>query len=415
MSAPSVPVRGIKRFASAAGPDIRRAIAARGLRAIGDGFVSIILPAYLLALGYGAVEIGVLMTATLFGSALFTLFAGFAATRFGLKRSLLAASVLMIATGLGLAGFQDFWPLLIVAFIGTLNPSSGDVSVFLPLEQSLLAHATGDKNRTEVFAAYSLAGSLMAAVGTLIAAGPDAASRWLGIAPLSAMQGLFLLYAGFGVAAALLYRGLSAKGDRIAEERTQPLKESRGIVYRLAALFSVDAFGGGFIVQSILALWLFEAFHLPLAVAASIFFWTGLLTAASYVAAVPIARRFGLVNTMVFTHLPANFCLVAIPFVKSLGVVIALLAVRSFLSQMDVPTRTSFVMSVVTPAERPAAASVTSVPRSLAAAVSPTIAGYMLSLSSFAWPLLIGGALKIVYDLTLLAMFRHVKPAKSEP
>jgi MFS family permease len=405
----------MKALPSIANPDIRRAIAARGLRAIGDGFVSIILPAYLLALGYGAIEIGVLMTATLLGSALFTLFAGLAAARFGLRRSLLAASVLMIATGLGLAALSDFWPLLIVAFIGTLNPSSGDVSVFLPLEQSLLAHSIGDKDRTQVFAFYSLAGSLMAAVGTLFAAGPDLASRWFGIAPLSAMKGLFLLYAAFGIAAALLYRGLSAKGDRIAEERTPPLKQSRGIVYRLAALFSVDAFAGGFIVQSILALWLFEAFHLPVAIAASIFFWTSLLTAASYLAAVPIARRFGLVNTMVFTHLPANFCLIAIPFVNSLPVVIGLLAVRSLLSQMDVPTRTSFVMSVVTPAERPAAASVTSVPRSLAAAVSPTIAGYLLSLSSFAWPLLIGGALKIAYDLTLLGMFRHVKPAKSEP
>jgi MFS family permease len=392
--------------------DVRRAIVARGLRAIGDGFVSIILPAYLLALGHDAVEIGALMTATLTGSALFTLFAGFAAARFGLKRSLLAASLLMIATGIGLAVLSDFWPLLIVAFIGTLNPSSGDVSVFLPLEQSLLAHTVEEKNRTAVFASYSLAGSLMAALGTLVAAVPDLASRWLGIAPLAAMQGLFLLYAGFGVAAALLYRGLSRKGDRVTEERTQPLKQSRGIVYRLAALFSVDAFGGGFIVQSILALWLFQAFHLPVAVAASIFFWTSLLTAVSYLAAVPIARRFGLVNTMVFTHLPANFCLVAIPFVKSLPVVIGLLAMRSLLSQMDVPTRTSFVMSVVTPAERPAAASVTSVPRSLAAAISPTIAGYLLSLSSFAWPLLIGGALKIVYDLTLLAMFRNVQPAK---
>ncbi len=402
----------MKALLSTANPDIRRAIAARGLRAVGDGFVSIILPAYLLLLGHSAVEIGVLMTATMLGSALFTLFAGLAAARFGLRRSLFAASLLMIATGLGLATLSDFWPLLIVAFIGTLNPSSGDVSVFLPLEQSLLAHSIGERDRTAIFAFYSLAGSLMAAFGTLVAAGPDLASRWLGMAPLGAMRGLFLVYAAFGIAAALLYRGLSAKGDRVAEEQTQPLKQSRGIGYRLTALFSVDAFAGGFIVQSILALWLFAAFHLPVAVAASIFFWTSLLSAASYLAAVPIARRFGLVNTMVFTHLPANFCLIAIPFIKSLPVVIALLAVRSLLSQMDVPPRTSFVMSVVTPAERPAAASVTAVPRSLAAALGPTIAGYLLSLSSFAWPLLIGGGLKIVYDLTLLAMFRQVQPAK---
>jgi len=385
------------------------------LRAIGDGFVSIILPAYLLALGHSAVEIGALMTATLLGSALLTLFAGMAATRFGYRRSLLAASGLMIVTGLGLAGLRDFWPLLLLAFVGTLNPSSGDVSVFLPLEQSLLAHASGGKDRTSMFAIYSLAGSLMAAFGTLLAASPDFAARWFGVEPLHAMRGLFLLYAAFGVAAAMLYRGISARGDHVAEEHRQPLGPSRGIVYRLTALFSIDAFGGGFIVQSILALWLLQAFHLPIATAASIFFWTSLLTAASYLAAVPIARRFGLINTMVFTHLPSNFCLIAIPFVSNLGVVVGLLALRSLLSQMDVPTRTSYVMAVVTPAERPAAASVTSVPRSLAAALSPTIAGYLLGLSTFAWPLLIGGVLKIGYDLTLLAMFRHVRPAEEVP
>jgi hypothetical protein len=189
-----------------------------------------------------------------------------------------------------------------------------------------------------------------------------------------------------------------------------PLGASRGIVYRLTALFSLDAFGGAFFVQTILALWLLQAFQLPVATAATIFFWTNLFAAASYLAAVPIARRFGLINTMVFTHLPSNLCLVLIPFMPNLAVVIGLLLLRSLLSQMDVPTRTSYVMAVVTPPERPAAASLTAVPRSLASAVSPIIAGYLLSLSTFGWPLLIGGILKIGYDLTLLAMFRHIRP-----
>jgi MFS family permease len=380
------------------------------LRAIGDGYVSIVLPAYLLALGYDAFEIGALMTATLLGSASLVFLAGMITARFGERRPLLAASALMIFTGLSFAEFQTFWPLLLIAFIGTLNPSSGDVSVFLPLEQSLLARSVGEKDRTLLFAFYSVSGSLMGAFGTLVAAVTDFGPRWLGISALDMMRLLFVLYAALGVAAALIYRGVSDTRIKAGGTPHVPLGLSRGIVYRLTALFSVDAFGGGFFVQTILALWLLQAYRLPVVTTSTIFFWTNLLTAASYLAAVPIARRFGLINTMVFTHLPSNLCLVLIPFMPNLAIVIALLLLRSLLSQMDVPTRTSYVMAVVTPPERPAAASLTAVPRSLASAVSPIIAGYLISLSSFGWPLLIGGLLKIGYDLTLLAMFRHIRP-----
>ena len=186
-------------------------------------------------------------------------------------------------------------------------------------------------------------------------------------------------------------------------------------MYTLAALFSLDAFGGGFVVQSLLALWLFQKFDLSIAVAGSIFFWTGVLSAFSYLVAVRIANRIGLVNTMVFTHLPANIVLLIIPFLSDLTGVIVLLLVRAALSQMDVPTRTSYVMAVVTPGERAAAASVTSVPRSLASSISPLIAGYMLGLSSFGWPLLVAGAVKIVYDLLLLTTFRTVRPPEEAP
>ena len=181
-----------------------------------------------------------------------------------------------------------------------------------------------------------------------------------------------------------------------------------------AALFSLDAFAGGLVVQSLLALWLFERFGLSLATTGAIFFWTGLLSALSYLAAVPLARRIGLINTMVFTHLPANLCLVAVPFMTELWQAVALLLVRSLLSQMDVPTRTSYAMAVVTPAERQAAASLTAVPRSLAAAMSPSVAGWMLAGASFGWPLLFAGALKIAYDLMLLAEFRHVRPPEEQ-
>ncbi len=390
--------------------DARRLVCAKGLRAVADGYVSILLPGYLLLLGYDSFQVGALTTATLLGSAALTLAAGLLVARFGHRRPLLTASGLMIFTGLGFAGLQAFWPLLVVAFIGTLNPSSGDVSIFLPLEQSLLTQSVADKDRTALFARYSIAGAFMGALGTLMAGLPDLAAGWLGVPPLRAMQGMFLLYAVIGAAAGSIYRGISARCEDTSEAAGAPLGPSRGIVYRLAGLFCVDAFGGGFFVQSILALWLLRAFHLPLVAAAGIFFWSNLLTAASYFAAAPIARRFGLVNTMVFTHLPSNLCLLAIPFARSLGLAIGLLLLRSLLSQMDVPTRTSYVMAVVTPRERPAAASLTSVPRSLAAGISPAIAGYLIGLSSFAWPLMIGGMLKIAYDLTLLAMFRRIRP-----
>jgi len=397
-------------FPRSADADARRLVLAKGLRAIADGYVSILLPAYLLLLGYDAIEVGALTTTTLLGSALLTMFSGFVVSRWGYRRALLAASLLMVATGLGFAGLKEFWPLMIVAFAGTLNPSAGDVSVFLPLEQSLLSRSIAHEDRTALYARYSLVGAAMGALGTLLAGVPDLLAKWTDIGPLSAMQAMFLLYAAIGGLAGLIYRRISpAHGDE-REATSAPLGPSRGIVYRLAALFCVDAFGGGFIVQSILALWLLRSFQLPLITTASIFFWTSLLTALSYLAAPAIARRIGLVNTMVFTHLPSSFCLVAIPFVHDLHIVIGLLLLRSLLSQMDVPTRTSYVMAVVTPRERPAAASLTSVPRSLAGGISPVIAGYLIASSGFGWPLLAGGVLKMAYDITLLVMFRHIKP-----
>src|SRR5262245_56760700 len=397
----------MRLFPPTADANARRLIHARALRAVADGYVSILLPAYLLSLGFDAFQVGVLTTATLLGSASLTLLVGLITARFGHRRPLLAAAGLMMATGLGFAGLQDFWPLLLIAFVGTLNPSTGDVSVFLPLEQSLLAHSVHDRDRTALFVRYSLAGSLMGAAGTLLAALPDAMGRWWAIAPLPAM---FLLYASIRLASALIYRRLDEPPADHPQEKAAPLGPSRAIVYRMTVLFAIDAFSGGLIAQSILVLWLFETFGLSMTAAASVFFWTNLLSAVSYFAAVPLANRIGLVRTMVFTHLPSNLCLIAIPFVSSLPVVIGLLLLRSLLSQMDVPTRNSYVMAVVTPRERPAAASLTTVPRSLASAVGPVIAGYLLLLSGFGWPLLIGGILKSSYDLALLAMFSHVRP-----
>jgi MFS family permease len=400
----------LRLFPESVERDARLIVAAKGLRAIADGFVSILLPAYLVALGYDAIEVGALTTATLLGSATATLLVGMITARHGHRRLLLAACALMAATGLGFAGFTGFWPLLVIGFVGTLNPAAGDVSVFVPIEQSLLARLVADKDRTALFARYSLAGSLLGAGGTLMAALPELGAARFGISTLAAMQAMFVLYAAIGIGAAAIYVR-TARVEAAPEERKRaPLAQSRGIVYRLAAIFCLDSFGSGFFAQSILVLWLFQRFDLPVAETASIFFWANLFTAVSFLAAVPLSRRIGLINTMVFTHIPANLALVAIPFVDDIAVVIALLLFRALLSQMDVPPRASYVMAVVTAEERPAAASITNVPRSLASAISPAMGGALLNATTFGWPLLIGGALKVIYDVALLFMFRNVKP-----
>ena len=398
-------------------PTVSRVLLARGLRAFGDGYVSLLLPVYLLKLGFGPLAVGAIATATLLGSGLLTLSVGLYAARFRLRSLLLAATALMAGTGIGFAFVHDFWPLALIAVIGTLNPSSGDVSVFLPLEHAALSEVVSDRQRTGAFARYSLTGSLVGALGSLAAGIPAWLTHASGVGELAALQAMFVLYAVIAGVAALAYRGLAAGlHDRgVAERgraaparaRVTPLQSSRRIVLTLAALFSLDAFAGGFVVQSLLALWLFQRFSLSLAAAGTLFFWTGVLTAGSYLVAVRIAKRFGLVNTMVFTHLPSSLCLIAIPFLASVPGVIALLFVRAALSQMDVPTRSSFVMAVVPASERAAAAGVTSVPRSLASASSPLLAGYLLGLSAFGWPLVLAGALKIAYDLLFLALFRR--------
>jgi MFS family permease len=379
------------------------------LRAFGDGYISLLLPLYLLKLGFSPLEVGIIATTTLLGSGLTTLAVGLHAYRFHYRSLLLAATVLMAGTGLGFAFVTDFWPLLVIALVGTLNPSSGDVSVFLPLEHAVLSRVVDDRERTATFARYSLAGSLSAAAGSLAASLPGLGSS-AGLSVIAAMQWLFVLYAVLAGLAALVYRGLPRTLVTDSSRQTAPLTKSKTTVYTLAALFSLDAFGGGFVVQSMLALWLYQKFALSLAAAGTLFFWTGILTAVSYLVAVRIANRIGLVNTMVFTHIPSSLCLIAIPFMSELHYVIALLFVRSALSQMDVPTRSSYVMAIVPPEERPAAASITSVPRSLASAASPFVAGYLLNVSTFGWPLLAAGALKIIYDLLLLAMFRKIRP-----
>jgi MFS family permease len=386
--------------------------AARGLRGLGDGFAIIILPAYMTALGYDAVAVGLVATASLLGTALLTLIVGWIAPRHDLRPLLMFGAGLMAATGIAFPGVEHFVLILLVAFVGTINPSGGDLGVLVPLEHAVLAHSTADSRRTQVFARYSLIGALCTAAGSLAAALPDVLMA-NGSTKLGAFRLMFFGYAALGVACAALYRYVPhERGEEKAPQA--PLGPSRGTVYKLAALFSIDAFAGGFVAQSLLVLWLFERFDLSLSAAGLFFFWSSTLSAFSYPVAAWIARRVGLVNTMVFTHIPSSLFLIAAAFSPNLYLALGLLLLRSALSQMDVPTRTSYVMAVVTPAERPAAASMTAVPRSLASAISPAISGVLLVTAFSGLPLVVCGTLKIAYDVALLFSFRHIRPPEEQ-
>jgi MFS family permease len=382
---------------------------ARAARGFGDGFAALILPAYLSALGFGPVQIGIVAAAALLGSAVLTLAIGLIAPRYDLRTLLLACAGLMIATGIAFPASQHFVFIALVAFIGTINPTTGDIGVHVPLEQAAVARSVPDRERTRTFARYSLIGALSIAAGALTAAAPDALAS-LGMEKIIALKLMFYVYAALGLLAAVLYAFLPHATSKHTASPPRALGESRATVYKLAALFSLDSFAGGFTVQSLLALWLFERFDLSLTAASGFFFWSNVLSAFSYPVAARLGNRFGLVNTMVFTHIPSSICLIAAAFTSSLPVALGLLLLRSAFSQMDVPTRTSFVMAVVTPPERTAAASMTAVPRSLASSISPAISGVLLSTSFLGLPLVLCGVLKIVYDLSLLFAFRHLKP-----
>jgi MFS family permease len=385
----------------------------RALRGFADGVVSVALAGYLSELGYTPTQIGAVVTSTLLGSAALSLLTGLFGGRFDQRRLLLGATLLMAATGLGFAGVTTFWPLLVVAFVGTLNPSAGDVSLFLPIEQALLASSISARDRTQLFALYNLSGAFAGALGALATGLPAWLALRAGLSLQVAYRATFILYSVVAVVAALIYLGFPAAIPRERETvaaSARPLATSRKIVLQLAALFSLDSFGGGFVVQSLLALWLFRRFELSIAATGRVFFFTGLLAAGSQLLSSRLAARIGHIRTMVFTHLPANLCLMAAAFMPNATLAISLLLCRMALAQMDVPARQAFVMAVVPPEERAAAASVTNIPRSLATALTPIAAGVMLQYSNTGWPLFAGGAIKVAYDLLLLAMFSRVKP-----
>ena len=402
----AVPSRLLPRDA---GPEAGRLVLARGLRGFADGMVSVLLAAYLTDLGFSAGQVGVLITATLIGSAALTLTVGILGQSLNPRSVLLFTSGLMLATGIGFAGVTEYWPLVLIAIAGTLNPSNGDVSLFLPTEQAVLSGTASGQARTALFARYNLAGIFCGALGALCAGIPVALAKAQGWDLVDAERSGFVVYALVAVLVAVIYRGLPKPPPR-PRVRTVPLAKSRGIVLRLTALFSIDSFAGGLVVQSLLVLWLFKRFDLSVETAGAIFFVAGLLAAFSQLASAWLSERIGLIRTMVYTHLPSNACLIVAALMPTAPLAVAFLLLRTSMSQMDVPARQSYVMAVVPPEERAAAASVTNVPRALASSLSPAISGVLLATTTFGWPLILCGTLKIIYDLLLLAQFQSKRP-----
>ncbi|HKN14052.1 MAG TPA: MFS transporter [Candidatus Binatus sp.] len=399
-------------FPQSATADARLLLTTRALRGLADGAVSVLLPGYLTAIGFSPLRVGAIVFGTLLGSAALTLWVGLATDRLGRRRVLLAACALMLLTGIGFATTTSFWPLFVVAVVGTLNPSAGDVSLFLPVEQAALAEAAEPSDLTAMFALYNVAGAMAGAFGALASGVPAILAARHGWALAPALRSGFVAYSILAVIAFSVYRRLSASVEVERQPvKRAPLEKSRAIVIRLSALFSIDALGGGFVIQSLLALWLFRRFNLPVQVAGAFFFAAGLLGSFSQFISAALAARFGRINTMVFSHLPSNAMLILAALVQTPALAMTFLLLRSSMSQMDVPARQSYVMAVVPPEERAAAATVTNVPRSLASALAPLPAGAMLNHSSFGWPLICAGTLKTIYDILLLIQFRAVRPS----
>ncbi len=391
--------------------------ATRAVRMLAYGFLSVVLVLYLKAEGLEEQQIGVLLSMTLLGDMVISLWITTAADRIGRKRMLILGSALMILVGCVFALTGNYLVLLVVATIGVLSPSDKEVGPFLSIEQAALAQTIGELDRTRVFAWYNLVGSVAAALGAL--AGGFAAHEFLrhGMKGAATYRPVIVAYAAVGLLLAFMFTALSNAAE--APNRNLPrhesswlgLHRSRGVVLRLSALFALDAFGGGFILQSIVAYWLYIRFQLDPALLGSIFFVANLLAAGSALGAAALAQRFGLINTMVFTHLPSNILLLLVPLMPTATLAVAVLLVRFAISQMDVPTRQSYTMAVVHPDERSAASGLTTVARSVGAAISPTLAGFCLANPAMiSVPFWIAGTVKIVYDLCLYRAFVSHRP-----
>ena len=393
--------------------DGRRVLAARAVRNFAYGFTSVLLGIYMEALGYTAAHVGGVLMATLGGSALLSLLFAAVADRWGRRRVLAASAALMALVGVTYALAAPYPILLLVALSGTLGATAGEIGPFLSLEQAILPQTCADVRRTQLFSIYNLQGAVAWSFGALCAGLPAFLERAVGLSGLGALRAMFLLYGALGLASLWLFARLSPAVEvegGAAGRRPTRLHRSRGIVAGLSALFGLDSLAGGFIVQSLIAFYFHRRWGAGPEILGLVFMAAGFLQAASFLVAAKVAGRIGLLNTMVFTHLPSNVLMMLIPAMPSLELAVACLLARQALSQMDVPTRQSYIMAVVAPDERTAASSLTNVARNIAQALTPGLAGWAMEALSLGLPMLLGGGLKIAYDLLLLAAFRHVKP-----
>ncbi|HXV78523.1 MAG TPA: MFS transporter [Candidatus Binatia bacterium] len=389
-------------------------LATCGVRSFAYGFLSVILGLYLDAIGLTATAIGWIFTAALAGGAVMTIVITAVADRLGRKMLLIFGAILMAIAGGVFAATNNPVFLTGAAIFGTISPSGKEVGPFLSIEQAILPQTTQDQHRTAVFSAYNLIGSLCGALGALVVALPSLFST-------PQITGYRLLVWGYVFCAVvmtvlfgLLSPVIEAKTQSDSQTRKIGLHRSRSIVAKLAGLFALDAFAGGFIVQSIVAYWFYLRYDTDLTTLAGIFFGTNLLAALSFLAAPAIARRFGLLNTMVFTHLPSNLLILLIPLMPNLELAVVMLLIRNLLSQLDVPTRQSYTMAVVDPGERTASAGILSVARNAGAAAAPLFTGAVLAVPSLGLPFLLAGGLKVVYDLWIFAVFRKVRPPEEQ-
>ena len=383
--------------------------ATKGLRSFGDGMMSVALAQYAVAIGLSGFQAGLVATSALVGTSITTWLVGQYVERIGRRRLLIWAAFLAIATGLAYAASSSLAILLGVAFVGTVNPTSGDVSSFLPIEQAILAQEGEARDRVRLFARFSVVGSLAAAFGALASGSTILLEHLPGVGTLGAIRLLFVLYSTLGVATLLLTMKLTPAAELVKTQNRTGLGPSRRKVYTLSALFATDAFAGALVVQSIVALYLLRKFDLDPATTGAVFFGTSLSSAVSFLISSRLSMRFGLVNTMVFTHLPSNALLIGVAFAPNAAAAIAFLIARSMLSQMDVPPRSALIVSMVEPGERAATTAVTSLSRSIASAGAPSIGGALLSSSFGGLPFLVCGAMKSGYDLALWTLFRKVE------
>lgn len=383
----------------------------RTLRLFGYGFLSVVLALYLIKSGFDDVFMGLLFSLTLVGDAGISFVLTTTADRFGRKKTLIIGAILMLAAGVVFIMTSNPLLLIIAAIIGVISPSGNEIGPFLPVEQAMLSQLVSKEQRTRVFAWYNLIGSFATAFGALAGGFLAKLLQSRGMSPLDSYRVILLGYALIGGVLALVFTGLStaceaAQPANYATPRTRiGLHKSHGVIVKLSLLFSLDAFAGGFVLQSFMAYWFHVRYGADEAALGSIFFGANLLAGVSALLAVPLAKKIGLIRTMVFTHLPSNILLILVPLMPNFALAISVLLLRFSISQMDVPTRQAYTMAVVDPDERSAAAGITGIARSVGASLSPAVAGALFSVF-LSGPFIIAGGLKIIYDLILFRSFK---------